>query len=99
MSAQEINSKCIDVTTELNDLTKNNFILFPNPVLNDLLISNTEKVSRIEIISIEGKILFQENYNFQSTINISMDKFSAGIYLIKVKSDNKGSYTYKVFKD
>lgn len=81
-------------------MTKNeNITISPNPtsdIINVNLNNIVQKENKIEIASIEGKLMYNEYCN-NSYMTIDISKFPKGIYLIKV-SNNKFSSIEKLIK-
>lgn len=98
ISSNEINNICSFNSVGINDTNKPSSTLFPNPVINNLSINNPEGISKIELISIDGKILFKQHYHQIFSIIISMDDLSSGIYFIKL-STPKSENIYKIIKN
>ena len=70
--------------------------LYPNPVIDVLNVSYTDKISAIEIISILGQTIENNTINANET-QIDISRLSSGSYLIKVTADDK-SEIFKVIK-
>jgi len=74
------------------------FSLYPNPVSNGKLFmsskSNVDK--QLEIYSMMGKRVYGKNVNANETINVS--KLNAGIYMVKIKEDEKISTRKLIIK-
>jgi hypothetical protein len=75
--------------------------MFPNPA-NDVLTvqfnSNEANDIRINIVSMDGKLVFTQNakaFSGQYTSRISLDGLSNGLYSVQVMSNN-ATYTQKV---
>jgi hypothetical protein len=75
--------------------------MFPNPA-NDVLTvkfnSNEANDIRINIVSMDGKLVFTQNaraFSGQFTSRISLDGLSTGLYSVQVMSNN-ATYTQKV---
>ena len=79
--------------------TKSEFQLFPNPVLDVLNIqlpaSNT--TANVEILSIEGKVLYKAQLSGTSTFQVNVSQFRQGIYLCRV-NNGTSIETTKFFK-
>lgn len=69
-----------------NEFNLADFTIFPNPASNVLNILSSDKLDRFEIRDIQGKIIIEDNLN-ATTIDIS--GLQSGIYLLKIKSDDK----------
>ena len=96
---------CTDETTysvtignpsNISSIAQNPFSLSPNPVQEELFISFDENLTgTIEIIDIQGRIQLQNS--FSGDISLDLSLFSAGIYTLRVVSENK-IYTQKIIK-
>ena len=63
-SLRYFNFTDLSLATTSNELVKNSFYLYPNPVSNTLYITNADKtltISHLEIISLEGRLLLEQN--------------------------------------
>ena len=77
---------CNSLTETNNDKT---IKIYPNPAKTTFTIySNNVKINRIELATITGQIIYQNNdiTNVSSTIEVS--SFAKGIYLIRIESEN-----------
>ena len=76
-----------DTTASLDDLSKFGFSAYPNPVANQLKVSASEKISKVEIFNIIGKkVISQLVENTSDEVNVS--KLSKGIYILKTYINN-----------
>lgn len=81
------------------EVSENNVILFPNPVKDKLTLENPDlKITNIQIINTEGKLILQQKINSIKT-EIDFSALSKGIYFIRIESDGKIIKTEKVIKD
>lgn len=82
-------------TDDLN-IKNDQVVLYPNPVDNHLFVKipNNQKVKKISLIDITGKVFFEDN-KYQDKIDMSM--YEPGIYLLKIESDSK-VYIQKILK-
>jgi hypothetical protein len=81
-----------------NTSISDNITISPNPVLDYLNINGLEnrKVSNIQVVNLDGKIVKTLNNNF-NTIDIS--NLSSGLYIIKIyDQDNINILTQKIVK-
>jgi len=77
------------IITEIHKIRKiKNIIIYPNPADNflNIKIENNES-SHISITDITGKTLV--NFNFTNQVQINTKEWNAGIYLLKIKTNNK----------
>ena len=90
------NESSIDVST-LEELKKNEFIIFPNPFVDHFqIIKNDYYNVSIIINDMTGKLVY-EFIEVDSTdlfISLSMDEFPSGIYFVTISYDK----SYKTFK-
>jgi len=84
--------------TSANDLSKHEINIFPNPAQNEITASfSTEDKNRIvEIISVDGKTLFQYEAP-TNNMQLQTSAWNPGIYIIKVH-DKTGVTIKKVMK-
>ena len=83
-------------TTEIEN--KLDIKVYPNPIEDILNIDSKEKIiSKIEIIDIQGRLIFKDNYN-KNKIEINSSSFENGTYVIKVYFENE-QLIYKIIKN
>ncbi|WP_103069162.1 T9SS type A sorting domain-containing protein [Aquimarina sediminis] len=73
---------------------ENNFVIYPNPVKNHIIISNSDTLYDIIIIDINGKKVLQKTKD-NSPIDVS--HLSDGFYFLVLKNDKKVT-THKIIK-
>jgi len=71
-------------------------ILFPNPVIETLTITNTENTKQIYIYNLMGSIVFSKSYTNSTYIEINTQEFKSGYYFVRMESNN-GNLTSKKF--
>ena len=72
-----------DLNAGLNELT-NEFQIYPNPVTNKLTLKTENKIEKVSIIDITGKII-KEISNFTSnSIEINTSELNQGIYYLSI---------------
>ncbi len=83
------------------DIEENTFLnsvsIFPNPVDNSLSISSEVKIDSLKIYQIDGKLIFEENFNFTKELNIDVANYNKGIYLARITGENS-IQTFKFIK-
>ena len=74
--------------------------IYPNPVTDNLVIQNNSLVQNTDIIIIDaaGKIIYQKQVLLNSKVNLSTTSWNAGVYIIKIQTD-EGLSTFKVVKN
>lgn len=86
----------IDSKLGLNEVEKNSFIAYPNPVTDKLnIISNFSEDTKIEVYNSLGQLV----YNKANSNNvIDFGGFSKGVYFVKI-TDNNTILTRKIMKN
>jgi hypothetical protein len=86
--------KC-EFNTATNNLTNQlNIRIFPNPTTDKVFIESAETIETISIYDISGNILSINNQN--NTLDIA--HLQSGMYIIKIKLENKLQYFHKLIK-
>jgi len=81
-------------TTGIVDNTTPEIKIFPNPTSDRIYISSSETISRIEIISITGKIVAQmEIGSDNATLNVS--DLSNGMYFVRILGSKNNNVSVK----
>lgn len=78
-------------------ITENNTLpwtVYPNPTDGTLHISGTAPLLRIEVFSINGKKQLEQT----NTPSISLQHLNQGVYLVKLKEQDKKTQVFKVVK-
>ena len=75
----------------------NNFNFYPNPVKDNLKISNNSVIDSVEILSLLGQKMFAKNVNSLET-ELNLSELSSGIYFVKVTSEGQEK-TVKISKN
>ena len=78
--------------------TYNNLMVFPNPTKNQLnIILSSNQNTKIEIFSIEGKLVEQQTIQKNSVIDVS--KYNTGLYFIQATTNDGKIYRNKFVKE
>lgn len=87
------------VLTSINDVRadENGIICYPNPATSiiNIAISGQNSPFQIQLMDLNGKLLKSIAFNQQQNLNFiqfSIAEFSAGMYMLKIESDNNTSY-------
>ena len=62
--------------------------VYPNPS-NGLVSISSEYINgqtAVQLIDINGRQVFNRNYNFENKINLNFENISSGIYILKLKN-------------
>jgi len=98
-NACAISEKQIYVTNKCNEGVKNlplpsgEIIVFPNPTEDNITITATGAINKVEISNLLGQIVFSGAYT-TGNVTISLAQLPAGVYFVKVNDTN----VYKVTK-
>ena len=68
----------------------NDFILYPQPAINNVSIAfeNVPKSDvNISIYDLSGKLVFKENYSSQKIIQVLTSTLNSGLYMLEVEAD------------
>ena len=77
--------------------SKNEFMVYPNPVIDQLNIANYNSANiKVTVTDLTGKTIFS-TISSDAEITVDMNHQHTGIYLVKIESENN-TVTYKVIK-
>ncbi len=85
------------VTLRNSDFIFQKLRLYPNPVTNNLTISNAEAFTGITVSNLLGQIVFDRKVD-SNLYEVDFSNLSKGIYLIRIKINDQ-SKTFKVVKE
>ena len=74
---------------------------YPNPTFDNVTLKvSGNEFSKLSytLISLEGKVIRQENVNSETTI-IPMNELAKGLYIINVSSQNKSIKSFNIIKN
>jgi hypothetical protein len=86
-----------DASLANTSFNNSNFTFYPNPVKDVLTISNSENISKVQVINLLGQEMIVKTVN-DNQGQIDMSGLSTGTYLVKITSD-KLVKTIKVIKE
>lgn len=85
----------IDIATAIEDnMLANNISIYPNPTTGIFTISGTVKNTSVNVMSITGEVVYQNNISGNNTI-IDLSNKAKGLYFVSISTEN-GTETYKV---
>lgn len=65
-----------------------NLKFYPNPTTSVLNISNNAyAIESVQVVNMQGQVLFQSKYSNQNNVTIDMARFSNGIYLVNINNE------------
>jgi hypothetical protein len=80
------------------DNSKVNFIVYPNPAKEKLMINSEQTIQKIAIFNLLGQQIKTFQVNFKSG-EINIRELSKGIYFLNLKLIDGGSISTKIFKN
>ena len=83
-------------TQAVTDLQTDNrkLMIMPNPVINEITLKFPQiSKASVELMSINGLVLFQQNISNVSESLIKTDKLPAGIYMVRLCSDKTSLFS------
>ena len=87
-------SVIIDATAFVEDFAKFNFSHYPNPTTNNLNISASENIEKIEIFNLIGQKVISSLPNINKT-KVNVSSLNTGIYIMKATIDGvTGSFKF-----
>ena len=78
------------------EISKSNFVIYPNPVQEMLTITNTEDVNQVSVYNLMGSSIYSESFNSSSNIRIDTRSLTSGYYFVSMIT-NKGNLISKKF--
>lgn len=84
-----------DNFTSVNEIFRNNFNIYPNPVNDIMIIEKWTEIEKIEIYDLQGKKIasFKERFN-----QLNLSGLKTGQYLLRIQNKNNDKSTLKIMK-
>ncbi|WP_312767646.1 T9SS type A sorting domain-containing protein [Epilithonimonas sp.] len=76
-----------------DDINKKNITVYPNPTTDRIFVSGNKKVTSLELYNIAGQKVLQFNEN-----NLDLTSLTAGVYVLKIKTENGEISSSKIIK-
>ena len=72
------------VATGINDVDANKFVVYPNPVGDELFVMSNDLLTadNVEILDITGKIVINSHWEMGNSVNVS--NLAKGIYFVRI---------------
>lgn len=88
----------VDSSLSVNTINTPDFIqISPNPVINKVSINTEKEMSKVEVISITGKLILSQ-YVAGNNTTIMTDNIHQGVYLINIYQNDGSIITKKIIK-
>lgn len=76
-----------------------NLSVYPNPVADDLNIESVSAVSHIDIITMEGIKVYQNDYlKGQKSVQINISNLNSGLYILNIRNEDGKTASKKIIK-
>ncbi len=84
---------------DIDGFFSSKFNVFPNPVTDVITITNSENIGieQIEVFDISGKTVKSQSYKMENEVQLNIDNFASGTYLLHIKTHD-GTAVKKVVK-
>jgi hypothetical protein len=97
-STRKFNDPGVVTETEEFSSFNSNIQVYPNPANSEINISSQKPISQIQIYSLTGEIVFQENSMTTNTKTLNVTGFAPGIYMVRMVQGNNISTQKLVVK-
>ena len=81
----------------LENVTRNNMVVYPNPVTNVLIISGETTISKVVVVNLLGQSIIAQDANDEE-VSINMESLGAGTYFVQVHALSGAMTSFKVVK-
>jgi len=75
------------------------FSVYPNPVQDFITVKSVDELSSLRIYSVTGALYKVVDMTSQNGRDIDVSDLSKGVYLLKVKFADGGTYSSKIIKE
>ncbi|MEP7197336.1 MAG: T9SS type A sorting domain-containing protein [Saprospiraceae bacterium] len=92
-------SEC-DSLTNVQEVIKNEFKIYPNPTENTIHIKSVRVLDELQttIYDCQGNMFINRTFQNESEVHLDLSLLSSGIYFLKINSDNKMLHFKKIIK-
>ena len=87
------------ITTSINNESEKICKVFPNPVTNKITIKTNCNITKLQIISLTGEVVYEVDNKSFNEVSISVEDLSAGIYFVKTFDQTNANTITKFIKD
>ncbi|GER58703.1 hypothetical protein ULMA_08110 [Patiriisocius marinus] len=81
-----------------NEQQLENVVLYPNPVKNELYLKTVAVIDQLKIYSITGQLVKQQT-SFTDKVSINTEDLIAGVYFVKITTNEGLVSTHKIIKE
>jgi len=84
-----------DNYSSINEVSQNDYKIYPNPVNDDLTIENRNEIERIDIYDLQGKLIIGYTKIFNQ---LDLSDLKTGQYILRIQNKNGDRLTMKIIK-
>ncbi len=77
-----INISSVSTAVDEQNLQHQN--IYPNPVKDILFVESTDIINSVEVLDVSGKMILKKNVENESKVELNINNFQPGIYLLKM---------------
>ena len=85
---QQVSKQNLFSVSSVENNTEFATVVFPNPANDILTIAADENINNIEVISMTGQVVYNENVSAQN-LRLNVNDFAAGVYFVKVYTNSE----------
>ena len=82
------NEACAYLWDGINELGENEVSLYPNPTSNYITITSMHEMIRITVNNYIGQIVYVEDVNCDTKVELNTNLYQEGIYLVKIETES-----------
>ena len=72
----------------IDEIGENEVSLYPNPASNYITLTSIHKITRITLTNYIGQIVYVEDVNGDSRVELNTNSYPAGVYLVKIETES-----------
>jgi len=85
------------ISLGINNFAKAGFSYYPNPVKDELILNSKTEVEKVQIYSIDGRLVFEQKNTFNEA-KINTAAFAKGTYIVRVAFAEGSTGAFKIMK-
>ncbi len=88
----------VNYPTDINEINRQDFSIYPNPVTNNFTISSMEAITAIQILDVSGRQLMSISATNTRQLVVDMTKYVNGIYIVEIIGVDGKMFKQKLIK-
>ncbi|MGE0560328.1 MAG: T9SS type A sorting domain-containing protein [Flavobacteriales bacterium] len=87
-----------DLKSSINNSLNDKIVkIYPNPTSSIIkILANNSNINKVEVFDVRGQLIFENNYNVESNINVDISSSPNGIYFVKITNDSQFTSVQKI---